>query len=153
MTRFWAPLFKAIQDAIRTAILTERTAQSASLPAGLQGDNFQVYVGTDLDAPPHKPFAVTILPAENSAFVPEVTHGLEAVIEFRASIDLRAGQDAEKLTLLREVVGLIVDGVHADPTLGGLTAGYADQAIQPMDIVAGPGRVGQEVALRFVVRG
>lgn len=153
MTRNWAPMFKSIQEAIRSAILAERNVQVAQLPAGLQGTDFDVQAAVDLNLPQAKPFTVTVLPPERTPLRMQLTNSVEASpMTFRLLIELRAAPEASKMTLLREVVGLIADALEVDPTLGGLVGGWADPGVDLQDIVSGPGIVAQEVAVSLLAR-
>lgn len=151
MTRNWAPLIKDIQEAIRTVILAERTAQSTSLPAGLQGTDFNVSVAVDMDQPAEKPYSVRILPPENTKWRPNVTNSFEAdPMEFRLGIEIQTAAASNKAILMREVVGLIVDALSVDTTLGGLTGGILD--IDARELMNGPGVLAQEVIVRLQSR-
>lgn len=153
MTRTWAPLIQALQEAIRDAIVAERDAQGVNLPVQLRGTDLLVGVAVEPYKVSEKPWSIMVLPPERSSFVAEVTKGLEAVLEFRLIVELRAPDETMKATLLREVQGLILDALNNDPSLAGKAGGWASPAVTLETLQAAPGVVGQEIGVRFVVRG
>lgn len=153
MTRTWAPKLAAIQDAIAAAILAERDANAASLPSYLHGDGLLVGAGMDEAALMLEANLIRVLSPINSTWTSEVTNQLEATLFFPVVVRARALSDGDALQALLELVGLIVDAVQADGTLGGLVAGPASQAFQ----VGTPEPSGleayQDVQVGLIVRG
>lgn len=154
MTRFWAARHKAMQQAIHDQVLAERLAQDAQLPAALQvaASNLHVAVSWHPDRRPDKPFVIQILPPQRSRYTGQVSAGLEGEVEIPCMVSVKAGEEADLGNLLLEVVGLLMDAVDADDSLGGLCGGWGEQAIEVADLLSEPGVVGHSVALRFKVR-
>ena len=152
MTRLWADKLRGLQENLAELIRAERTAQSAQLPAGLQGAQFMVSVSGSPDRSPLKAFTIQVMPAANSQTKPEVTDKLTGFISIPCRIRIKTEDEKDALTILNEMQGLIVDGSREDSSLDGVTGGFDDPAHEIGPIEVGVGEMFQEVVVRYQVR-
>lgn len=158
MTRTWAPTMKQVQEAIRNQIQAEYEEQGginpagpSALPTGMSGN---VFVGVAANAfrAPSKPFSIQILPAEDSELDTEVSNHLQGTLNFVCLLRAKADDEKDQLEAIRELQGLVIDGVNRDLLLGGLVGGPAAPAFSLRRIEVGAAEVGQELAVRLIAR-
>lgn len=152
MTRRWAPSMKLMQDRIVALIQAEKDAQGSSLPSYLQTDGLAVLAGIGKPIETLAAHHIRVLPPENSRLDAEVTDGLEGTLEFPCILTVKTLSNQDATEALREVVGLVIDGVATDPTLAGACAGPASPNYILGPIVLSAGQATQEVAVRLVAR-
>lgn len=152
MTRAWALSIQRMQDAITAQIAAEKAANAGSLPGPLQSTDFEV-IGT-LGAKDQRLSSshIRVFPPVNSKFDAEVTLGLEGTLEFPIHVRVRSLDLSATLNALREAVGLVIDGVNTDLTLGALCAGPASPAVLLGPLELEGAMASQEVTWRFIVR-
>jgi hypothetical protein len=152
MTRRWAPAIKAIQEALQAALEAERVAQQLDLPVGMRGANLKVSVAEDVGRKPATPFSIQVLPPENGSGTYLSTLQLTSTFTLRCYLRAAAVDEVGRLTAIRELQGLVLDGFQAAQTLGGLIIGPAEPAIDWRDLLPGEGELSQEIGVRVVVR-
>lgn len=154
MVRYWGPKLRGVREAIAAAVRAEQLAGAADLPTPLHGANFEI-VATQSRAPRTLfPVGMRILPPAGGALNGEVTKGLDGFLTFPVALVIKGLDEADMLDLLEEAVGLLIDAIDADPTLGGLTGGWADPGVIPqqqeLDL---SGTILQEIGISLRIRG
>ena len=144
---------KALQKAIVAQVQAEHAETASSLPSELQSpEELAIDTGMGADKEFLQPAAIRVLPPEDSQWTPETTNGLEARMTFPVIVRVKTLASGDTLEALRDVVGLVIDGISRDHTLGGLCAGPDDPAFKLSAITLQGGDARQEVACSFIVR-
>lgn len=154
MAQTWAPVIKSMQDQIVTQILAQWNTDRLSLTAPLGGAAGEVDVIADL---PHNPrdhlkaVVICVWPAEGDGNMGWPSNSGEAVVTFPVFINVRFRTRTAALTLIREAVGLVVDGVNSDLLLNDTANGGPAEPTFVFGLIEDlGGEFQQEVKLRFI---
>jgi hypothetical protein len=96
------------------------------------------------------PASIHVFPPMGQA-LPEVTKGVDGTLGLECYVRVRVPDDVDGTTILREAVGLVVDGYQDDPLLAGKCAGPAAPVFQ-WDSVALEGSEAVQVVVVNVIR-
>lgn len=153
MARAWGPKLREVREALAKQIRAEQEAQAADLPTPLHGDLFHITAVQTSAGRTLFPVGMRVMPPAGGALTPETTKGLEGSLVFPVAIVVKGLDEADMLDLLEQAMGLLVDAVDTDPTLGGLTGGTDAPGIilqsQELDL---SGTVTQVVGVAFKIR-
>jgi hypothetical protein len=126
MTRKWGPKLRQLRVALADAIRAEQEAQAGDLPTPLHGEAFEI-TSVQTKAPITLfPVGMRVMPPAGGGLNSEVTEG---ALTFPVAIVVKGLEEADMLDLLDDALGLLLDAVDTDPTLGGKCGGLGDPGI------------------------
>lgn len=129
MARKWGPKLRELRSALADQIRAEQVAQAQDLPTPLHGDLFEI-TSIQTNAPRTLfPVGMRVMPPAGGQLTTEATQGMEGALTFPVAIVVKGLEEADMLDLLEQALGLLIDAVDTDPTLGGRCGGTGDPAI------------------------